>query len=983
MAEDSAYQQKHSNSAPLLVEPFPSHFKSQHDQDLIRVALHKSPFFTALDAEQVDRFVAVAKRRDFDAGDIVILEGCVDQVETEDRLVRISNEATRVVSENAVDPEPPDPDGFVFVEISDGEPKEEEESTYLTEVASKSKSAETRVDANLEYQSPVSIETPLQEATTSESTEGAFRDDHQSKEEEESSHKNQPLLSFSSDPPPPQSGVKRSIYIVRSGNADVWYQPSFRAASLEQGTLFGEGGFLFGRQHSASIVAARNKLSCYVVDFVTFSKHVLSASDRLNRLFVAGAGQKDADGVPYMTMEDFVQTRRQNEALQDPLVGLWIANAYNLFQRPTSGRSLSLEENGRHQAPRIYLEDFCFFHLLMARPDPEVDIAFLLMDQRQTGQIYLEDVAKFVEPVFSRIDLSSHFFQRYFGKDGKQSIRYMHFSQFLVDLQREIGKQAFLRSVSQKGTPEGYLDPTAFIEVLKTVCGWRLPKSVADRLEVTYNTTEIETKEEDSKVESSSSTDSDSISTFSQAPRLSADSGMGSQYFAYGDFLAFQEVLGNLPAICSLIDRAQEIKKAPISNDDFTVANRAMGLGGRLSRRQVEIVFSLFDLDQDGYISHDDTLQVCGMNFAQRLVERDGKLTYAPSPPHHLDNNSSERDSRDWKQSAIRFAHHFGLTAVASSLGVLLLYPLDLAKTRLMNEQIRIGTSSAYRGWIDCLQQVVRSEGVRHLYRGLSPQLLGVGPEKLIKLQVNDLLRQTFSSTDFDLKSQRRKINLPMEVLAGACAGACQLLVTNPMEITKIRLQLQGETSVLMRSDMTQKIHSFSAVVRDLGFPGVYRGASACLLRDVPFSAIYFPTYAACKDFLVDPSRGATQSDLLVAGTLAAVPAAFLTSPADAIKTRIQSGQRPGEYIGIRASATLIYQAEGWQAFFRGSMVRVLRIAPQFGISLLGYEQLTQWFGNDDGRHNSRHHAPTSAPILPQDYRSAFPSMRMLMHPSQ
>ena len=36
-------------------------------------------------------------------------------------------------------------------------------------------------------------------------------------------------------------------------------------------------------------------------------------------------------------------------------------------------------------------------------------------------------------------------------------------------------------------------------------------------------------------------------------------------------------------------------------------------------------------------------------------------------------------------------------------------------------------------------------------------------------------------------------------------------------------------------------------IVRQLGLVGLYKGASACLLRDIPFSAIYFPAYAHLK----------------------------------------------------------------------------------------------------------------------------------------
>ena len=55
---------------------------------------------------------------------------------------------------------------------------------------------------------------------------------------------------------------------------------------------------------------------------------------------------------------------------------------------------------------------------------------------------------------------------------------------------------------------------------------------------------------------------------------------------------------------------------------------------------------------------------------------------------------------------------------------------------------------------------------------------------------------------------------------------------TNPLEIVKIRLQIQGELSknvegVPKRSAMW--------IVRNLGLVGLYKGATACLLRDGEF----------------------------------------------------------------------------------------------------------------------------------------------------
>ena len=42
-----------------------------------------------------------------------------------------------------------------------------------------------------------------------------------------------------------------------------------------------------------------------------------------------------------------------------------------------------------------------------------------------------------------------------------------------------------------------------------------------------------------------------------------------------------------------------------------------------------------------------------------------------------------------------------------------------------------------YRNSFDCFKKVIRHEGVTGLYRGLVPQLMGVAPEKAIKLTVS------------------------------------------------------------------------------------------------------------------------------------------------------------------------------------------------------------------------------------------------------
>ena len=65
------------------------------------------------------------------------------------------------------------------------------------------------------------------------------------------------------------------------------------------------------------------------------------------------------------------------------------------------------------------------------------------------------------------------------------------------------------------------------------------------------------------------------------------------------------------------------------------------------------------------------------------------------------------------------------------------------------------------------------------------------------------------------------------------------------MEIVKIRLQVAGEIQSVRRP-------AASEVVRELGIRGLYKGARACFLRDIPFSAIYFPAYSHTKRHFAD-----------------------------------------------------------------------------------------------------------------------------------
>ena len=192
-------------------------------------------------------------------------------------------------------------------------------------------------------------------------------------------------------------------------------------------------------------------------------------------------------------------------------------------------------------------------------------------------------------------------------------------------------------------------------------------------------------------------------------------------------------------------------------------------------------------------------------------------------------------------------------------------------------------------------------------------------------------------------------------------------MFTNPLEIVKIRLQVAGELA-------SQERVSALGVVRSLGFFGLYKvtrfhrslfakwrifismscplqGAQACLMRDVPFSAIYFPAYAHLKLNFADETGYNSPWSLLTAGAIAGMPAASLVTPADVIKTRLQVVARSGQtkYDGVIDATRKIYAEEGFRAFWKGSIARMCRSSPQFGVTLVTYEWLQRTFYVDFG----------------------------------
>ena len=75
-----------------------------------------------------------------------------------------------------------------------------------------------------------------------------------------------------------------------------------------------------------------------------------------------------------------------------------------------------------------------------------------------------------------------------------------------------------------------------------------------------------------------------------------------------------------------------------------------------------------------------------------------------------------------------------------SALCASLSFPTQVLKTRLA-----LGKTGQYRGVADCCKQIVRQEGLRAFYKGLTPSLVGIIPYAGIDLAIYEVKSHGYS----------------------------------------------------------------------------------------------------------------------------------------------------------------------------------------------------------------------------------------------
>ncbi|WOO82644.1 Congested-like trachea protein [Vanrija pseudolonga] len=269
---------------------------------------------------------------------------------------------------------------------------------------------------------------------------------------------------------------------------------------------------------------------------------------------------------------------------------------------------------------------------------------------------------------------------------------------------------------------------------------------------------------------------------------------------------------------------------------------------------------------------------------------------------------------------------------------VLVGHPFDLTKTRLQT-----AAPGTYTGAIDVVKKTLARDGVKGLYRGITPPLIGVTPIFAISFWGYDLGKKIVYSATPGRESPA--LSTAELGFAGFFSAIPATLVAAPAERVKVLLQVQGQGG---KPAYTGPVDVVSKLYKEGGLKSVFRGTGATLARDGPGSAVYFVTYERVKAALsgkpvVDPVTGETAPPplslgaVMFAGGSAGVAMWALAIPPDTIKSRIQSAPT-GTYSGFFDCARKLIAADGVGALWKGFGPAMARAFPANAATFVGVE---------------------------------------------
>ncbi|KAF2470244.1 mitochondrial carrier [Lindgomyces ingoldianus] len=265
-------------------------------------------------------------------------------------------------------------------------------------------------------------------------------------------------------------------------------------------------------------------------------------------------------------------------------------------------------------------------------------------------------------------------------------------------------------------------------------------------------------------------------------------------------------------------------------------------------------------------------------------------------------------------------------------------HPFDTIKVRLQTTD-----HSQFKGPLDCLLQTLRNEGVKGIYKGATPPLVGwmfmdsimLGSLSVYRRILNDNIFNPTRELNF---GQQPKLPVLGHAMAGTMAGWTVSFIAGPVEHIKARLQVQYQAQKAQRL-YSGPIDCLKKTFRNHGVRGVWHGLSATLLFRT-FFCFWWGTYDIFTTALKSHTNLSTPAVNFWAGGLSAQVFWITSYPSDVVKQRIMTDPlgQDRKFPRWRNAARAVYRERGWRGYWRGFVPCFLRAFPANAMALVAFE---------------------------------------------
>ena len=272
--------------------------------------------------------------------------------------------------------------------------------------------------------------------------------------------------------------------------------------------------------------------------------------------------------------------------------------------------------------------------------------------------------------------------------------------------------------------------------------------------------------------------------------------------------------------------------------------------------------------------------------------------------------------------------------ALAGTTQVLVGQPFDIVKVRLQ-------TSTVNTSPIQVIKNIIATEGITAFYKGTSSPLIGMSFAVATQFTGYESTKKIFRK----LRGYNEYQTLPVSdiLISGAVGGFFYSFILSPMELFRIKLQIQTKDSLVKYNSA---LHAAMDIYIKHGIRGCYKALDATFYREIVGGAVYFGVYESLMQFSTDYYGNRNRipiTQVLTFGALSGFCLWLFVLPIDVVKSRMQGADFNNQKFTCFSKAFNHHVFEhGYMGLFKGIVPTLTRAPIVNAASFLVYEKVQQ-----------------------------------------